>query len=180
MLKIDSGNRILRLDPVKVEKIVESYRKDRIADIYYKDSVSAEYTLSKEECERFIARCYPPERCHLRAENQCYWLKQTKNSSPRCIRCRLAQVYQLRVGHDLRGGAQQETRNPGLGYAAALLVMAGLTMFSIQNNAAAWTKVEVLKNENILLRKRLHHDKKELKSAHTMSLNGRNQGGTEQ
>ena len=178
MLKIDSGNRVLRLDPTKIEKIVESYRKDRIADIYYQDSDSAEYTLDKEECERFISKCYPPERCHLRSENHCFWLKQSKKASPRCIRCRLAQVYQLRLGIDLRSGDQGN--RPGIGYAAALLIMAGLTGFSIQNSATAWNRIEALKNENTFLKAKLKHGKSIVPTIQTNDIASGQEEGNKQ
>ena len=90
MLKIDSGHSVIRIDPGKISKIVESWRHDKLADVYEEGEDTPSQSLTIEEALAFLPKTYDPERCHFRGENRCYWRRDQRNAPARCIRCRLA------------------------------------------------------------------------------------------
>lgn len=146
MIEIDSGTRVIRIDPGKVESIVASYNSAKLADVFYKGQENPEYSLTTEEALEVMSYCWNPAKCMFASSNKCYWKAQQSQSPARCIRCRIALLHFEKTGTDVREGTHAE-RKPGCGYATALLIMAGVTMFSIQNNAEAWRQTEKAKAE---------------------------------
>ena len=101
MLKIDSGNRVIRIDPAKINKIVASWRASHLVDIYEIGNDTPTESLTDWEALAFIKRTYDPDRCRYRGEAACYWTL-TDTAPAGCIRCRIAQILFEKTGKDIR------------------------------------------------------------------------------
>ena len=142
MLEIDSGERVIRIDPGKIEKIVASYNPANLADFYYQNQEKPEYSLTAEESLELMSFAWTSATCMFRTRNRCYWMRQQKASPARCVRCRIALLYKQKSGKDLR---DQAKTGPSWGYAVALLAMYGITMYSANSSAEAWRQVKIAK-----------------------------------
>ena len=66
MLKIDSGERVIKIDPARISKITQAWRADKLADVYEEGEDTPSQSLSIEEALAFLPKTYDPERCHFR------------------------------------------------------------------------------------------------------------------
>ena len=119
MLKIDSGERVIKLDPARISKITQAWRADNLADIYEEGQDTPSQSLTIEESLAFLPKTYDPERCHFRGNNLCYWRRDQRNAPARCIRCRLSQLYFEKTGKDIRP-VEEETPFPTVPFCVLL------------------------------------------------------------